>query len=72
METLKAVTEWMASHWWILALVVFLAAYKWTFRLFGVVVIAEDAISGAVAPAAPPMTMFCGVRGLSHTVYTPT
>jgi uncharacterized membrane protein YqiK len=34
----------MASHWWILALVVFLAAYKWTFRLFGVVVIAEDAM----------------------------
>jgi uncharacterized membrane protein YqiK len=34
----------MASNWWIIALVVFLAAYKWTFRLFGVVIIAEDAI----------------------------
>jgi len=31
---------------------------------------AVHAISGAEAPAAPPMTMFCGVRRLSHTVYT--
>ena len=29
---------------------------------------AASAIRGAVAPAAPPMTMFWGVRGLSQIV----
>ncbi len=28
--------------------------------------------SGGTAPAAPPITMFCGVRRFSHTVYTST
>ena len=31
-------------------------------------VAAAQPISGGKAPAAPPMTMFCGVRGFSHTV----
>ena len=31
-------------------------------------VTAAHAISGADAPAPPPITMFCGVRRLSHTV----
>ena len=29
---------------------------------------AASMIIGAVAPAAPPITMFCGVRGLSQMV----
>ena len=29
---------------------------------------AAQATSGGTAPAAPPMTMFCGVRRLSQTV----
>ena len=28
--------------------------------------------SGGTAPAAPPMTMFCGVRRFNHAVYTNT
>ena len=31
-------------------------------------VTAAQPTSGGIAPAAPPMTMFCGVRRLSHTV----
>ena len=31
-------------------------------------VTAAQPTSGGTAPAAPPMTMFCGVRRLSHTV----
>ena len=31
-------------------------------------VAAAQPISGGNAPAAPPMTMFCGVRRFSHTV----
>jgi hypothetical protein len=31
-------------------------------------VTAAQATSGGTAPAAPPMTMFCGVVRLSHTV----
>ena len=26
--------------------------------------------SGGIAPGAPPITMFCGVAGFSHRVYT--
>ena len=35
-------------------------------------VTAAQPTSGGIAPAAPPMTMFCGVRRFSHTVYTKT
>jgi hypothetical protein len=31
-------------------------------------VTAAQPTRGGTAPAAPPMTMFCGVRRLSHTV----
>ena len=31
-------------------------------------VTAAQPTSGGTAPAAPPMTMFCGVRRLSQTV----
>ena len=31
-------------------------------------VAAAQPITGGNAPAAPPMTMFCGVRRLSHIV----
>ena len=33
---------------------------------------AAQPITGGSAPAAPPMTMFCGVRRFSHAVYTTT
>ena len=33
-------------------------------------VTAAQAMRGALAPAPPPITMFCGVRRLSQTVYT--
>ncbi len=33
-------------------------------------VMAAQPSTGGMAPEAPPITMFCGVRGLSHTVYT--
>ena len=35
-------------------------------------VAAAQPITGGSAPAAPPMTMFCGVRRFSQTVYTTT
>ena len=35
-------------------------------------VAAAQPTSGGTAPAAPPMTMFCGVSGFSHSVYTNT
>ena len=35
-------------------------------------VAAAQPITGGRAPAAPPMTMFCGVLRFSHTVYTTT
>ena len=35
-------------------------------------VTAAHPTSGGTAPAAPPITMFCGVRRFSHTVYTST
>ena len=31
-------------------------------------VTAAHPMTGGIAPAAPPMTMFCGVAGFSHTV----
>ena len=31
-------------------------------------VAAAQPTSGGIAPAAPPMTMFCGVRGFSQAV----
>ena len=33
---------------------------------------AAQPTSGGTAPAAPPMTMFCGVRRFSQIVYTNT
>ena len=33
---------------------------------------AAQPTSGGTAPAAPPMTMFCGVERFSHRVYTST
>ena len=35
-------------------------------------VAAAHPITGGSAPAAPPMTMFCGVARFSHAVYTTT
>src|SRR3954452_8576570 len=35
-------------------------------------VVAAQATNGGTAPAAPPMTMFCGVERFSHSVYTNT
>ena len=35
-------------------------------------VAAAQATTGGRAPAAPPMTMFCGVERFSHIVYTTT
>ena len=35
-------------------------------------VTAAQPTSTGTAPAAPPMTMFCGLRGLSQIVYTNT
>ncbi len=35
-------------------------------------VTAAQPTSTGTAPAAPPITMFCGLRGLSQIVYTNT
>ncbi len=35
-------------------------------------VTAAQPTSTGTAPAAPPITMFCGLRGLSQIVYTKT
>src|SRR5262245_10501677 len=44
MENFSAAFQWLGSHWWIVAIALFLALYKWTFRLFGVVIITQTSI----------------------------
>src|SRR5262249_57391124 len=44
MENFGNVTSWLGSHWWLIAVVLFLLLYKWTFRLFGVVIITQSSI----------------------------
>src|SRR6478672_8581827 len=41
---MQTALEWLANHWWVLAILLFLVLYKWTFRLFGVVIITQNSI----------------------------
>ena len=34
----------VASYWWVIPVVVFFAAYRFTFRLFGIVIVRQDAV----------------------------
>ena len=44
METFSSAFQWLGAHWWIVAILLFLLLYKWTFRLFGVVIITQSSI----------------------------
>lgn len=39
-----AVVAWLIAHWWVVAIALFLLAYKLTFRLFGIVIVPDDSI----------------------------
>jgi uncharacterized membrane protein YqiK len=36
--------DWIVGHWWVFAILLFLLAYKLTFRIFGVVTVPDDSI----------------------------
>ena len=40
----NAIVTWFLGYWWVAAAVLFLVAYKLTFRLFGIVIVPDDSI----------------------------